>query len=494
MLNAVIYARYSSHAQRDESIEAQVAKCRKYAKSHDYTIIHEYCDHAISGKTDDRPQFQQMIKDAEKKEFQYIIMYTLDRFSRDRYDSAFYKRKLKKLGIQWIYTEQPIMDGPEGILVESFLEGMAEYYSANLARGVRRGMEQNAQNGYVNGGLCPLGFMVKDKRYVPDPVMAPVVKEIFERYAAGERMADIARWLNKSGYHTSRGSKFTVDGLRWLMHNQKYIGKYVSCGIETEIPAIVSPEIFEEVQRKLKRNKTMARQSKVDFILTGKLTCGLCGNPVIGDSARGQYYYYSCIGKRKKTAKCELKSIRKDVIEELVMRTTYNELLTEENIKKIATRVAEIARGDSNYQKRTTELKDSISRLEKALDGYYNVAAETGLTPVLKNKIEETKENLETLYAESEELEYNKPIMLTSEQVEAWLNSFIDGDVEDDVFRKKIIETLVNSIVLYQDKLVIAYNMAEGKGLKSSEVRLMVGSSTDYPKFIKNVLVVVVEL
>ena len=139
-------------------------------------------------------------------------------------------------------------------------------------------------------------------------------------------------------------------------------------------------------------------------------------------------------------------------------------------------------------------VKCPVISISNHIDGFYNIAAETGLTPVLKKKIEETKGNLETLYSESEDLEYNKPIMLTSEQVEAWLDSFIDGDVEDDVFRKKIIETLVNSIVLYQDKLVIAYNMAEGKGLKSSEVRLMVDNSADYPKFIKNVLVVVVEL
>ena len=113
MVKAVIYARYSSHNQREESIEGQLRKCREYAEKNGFVIIEEYIDRAMSAKTDNRFDFQRMIKDSDKGHFQAVIMYTMDRFARNRYDSAMYKAKLRKNGVKLYYTEQSISEEPE---------------------------------------------------------------------------------------------------------------------------------------------------------------------------------------------------------------------------------------------------------------------------------------------------------------------------------------------------------------------------------------------
>ena len=144
MKKAVIYARYSSHNQRDESIDGQLRECKAFAQRNNLMVIKEYCDRAISGKTDNRDSFQQMIKDAKNNKFDYVLVYKLDRFARNRYDSAMYKNILKKHNIKVMSVMENLSEGPESIILESVLEGMAEYYSANLSQNIKRGMTENA--------------------------------------------------------------------------------------------------------------------------------------------------------------------------------------------------------------------------------------------------------------------------------------------------------------------------------------------------------------
>ena len=132
-MKAVIYARYSSDNQREESIEGQIRECTEYAVRNDITILSSYVDRALSARTADRPEFQRMIADSEKRLFDVVLVWKLDRFSRDRYDSAHYKHILKKNGVRVISARENISEGPEGIILESMLEGYAEYYSAELS-------------------------------------------------------------------------------------------------------------------------------------------------------------------------------------------------------------------------------------------------------------------------------------------------------------------------------------------------------------------------
>ncbi len=155
-MNAVIYARYSSDRQREESIEGQLRECTEYANKNNLTLIGSYVDRALSARTDDRPDFQRMIADSAKGLFEVVLVWKLDRFSRDRYDSAHYKHILKKNGVRLISAKENISDGPEGIILESMLEGYAEYYSAELSQKIRRGQQDNARKCMNNGGNIPL--------------------------------------------------------------------------------------------------------------------------------------------------------------------------------------------------------------------------------------------------------------------------------------------------------------------------------------------------
>ena len=210
-MTGVIYARYSSDNQREESIEGQIRECQAYAERSGIDIVGTYIDRAFSAKTDKRPDFQRMIKDSAKKTFESVIVWKLDRFARNRYDSAHYKSMLKKNGVRVISATETISPGSEGILLESVLEGMAEYYSADLAEKVIRGHTENALKCKYNGGTLPIGFTTdKEQNYLIDPITAPLVEQSFQNYVNGMGMKQIADELNLLGVKNHRGGKIKI--------------------------------------------------------------------------------------------------------------------------------------------------------------------------------------------------------------------------------------------------------------------------------------------
>ena len=302
-MNAVIYARFSSHNQTEQSIEGQLKTCYEFAQKNGYTIVGEYIDRAISGTTDARPDFLRMIEDSAKKGFQYVLVYQLDRFARNRYDSATYKAKLKKNGVRVLSARENITDDASGILVEGLLESMAEYYSAELAQKIRRGMAINAEKCLANGSNPGLGFKVApDKHYIIDEETAPIVVRIFEEYAAGKTVTEICESLNNQGVRTSRGAMFNKNSLRKMLQNKRYIGYYLYKDIETPggMPRIISDDLFYKVQEIMTKNrKAPARtKAKQEYLLTTKLFCGKCRDMMTGVKGTSHtgaaYYYYKC--------------------------------------------------------------------------------------------------------------------------------------------------------------------------------------------------------
>ena len=191
-MTGVIYARYSSDNQREESIEGQLRECQAFAKKNDIVLLEPYIDRALSAKTDNRPNFQKMIKDSAAKKFDVVIVWKLDRFARNRYDSAHYKSLLRKNGVRVMSATEAISEGAEGILLESMLEGMAEYYSAELSEKVVRGLTENALKCKYNGGKVPIGYRIDEQQYFQiDPLVAPAVLDAFKSYAKGATMQEI---------------------------------------------------------------------------------------------------------------------------------------------------------------------------------------------------------------------------------------------------------------------------------------------------------------
>ena len=208
-MNIVIYARFSSHAQNEQSIEGQLKTCYEFAERNNYKIIGEYIDRVISGTgADNRPEFQRMINDSAKRQFQGILVYQLDRFARNRYDSAIYKARLKKNGVKVLSARENITDDASGILIEGVLESMAEYYSVELGQKIRRGMELNAEKCRAIGSV-PLGYDVdENKKIIINENSAAIVVRIFDMYLSGKTMADIIRYLNENQVKTSQGNAY----------------------------------------------------------------------------------------------------------------------------------------------------------------------------------------------------------------------------------------------------------------------------------------------
>ena len=181
-----LYARFSSDNQRSESIDAQIRAMKAYCKQHNFVIVNTYVDEAKSATTDRRPAFQQMIADSSNHTFDILLVHKLDRFARNRYDSAVYNRELKKNGVLVYSVLENLDNSPESIMMEAVLEGMSEYYSQNLSREVMKGMKENAIQCKHTGGIPPLGYdLDADKRLIINPREAEAVKLIFDLYHNG---------------------------------------------------------------------------------------------------------------------------------------------------------------------------------------------------------------------------------------------------------------------------------------------------------------------
>lgn len=467
-MNVVIYARFSSHSQTEQSIEGQLQVCYEYAKKNDYTVVGEYIDRAISGTTDNRPEFLRMIEDSGKKLFEYVLVYQLDRFARNRYDSATYKAKLKKNGVRVLSAKENISDDASGILVEGLLESMAEYYSAELAQKIRRGMDLNGEKCLCTGGNIALGFKVdKDKHFIIDEATAPTVARIFEMYASGKTVTQICEKLNAEHVTTSRGVPFNKNSLRSMLQNKRYIGTYTykDKEIKNGMPRIVSDDLFFRVQEIMGKNKKAPARAKAqqEYILTTKLFCGKCHEMMTGikgNSHTGRaYYYYKCNNAKKK--KCPKKAVQKDYIENMVIGECQK-LLTVENIDKIAHEVVALCEKEKDIS--------NLKRLEKLLNdnerkrgNLINAISECGIDTVRKAMYEEIS-RLSTEYDEIKHeyaIEKASNVSLTISEVKFFLNQLKNGNADDIRYRKTLINVFVNAIYLYDDRVTIIFNSGD---------------------------------
>jgi DNA invertase Pin-like site-specific DNA recombinase len=477
MKKGVLYARYSSERQNEQSIAGQVDVCRKWAADNDIEIMHIYHDEALSGKTDKRPDFQRMIKDAKSSKFDYIVVYKLDRFARNRYDSAIYKAQLKKYNVRIMSAMENIADGPEGIILESVLEGMAEYYSANLAQNVVRGLHQKAEQAKYLGGTIPLGYKIDaDKNYVIDEHSAFIVKRIYEMYADGFTIKEICQELNAAGYKSSTGKSLSYNSLHRILSNPKYIGRYEYMGVvlEDAIPRIIDDETYEKVQQRVEHNRRAPASAKstVDYHLTGKLFCGKCGSHMVGDSGTSctgtTHFYYACIEKKRNHG-CTKKNVQKEWLEQLITDITINKVLTEENIVYVSKKAHELYEKERNDQSEITALKSKLREVQKVLNNIMNAIEQGIVTETTKQRLLEAEERQKAILASIAKEEIKKP-PITQEQIEFFLR-----DVKNRVFSAEeqteiIINSFVNSVYLYDDKLVITFNLREGEKLKKFEL------------------------
>lgn len=496
-MDVVLYMRYSSANQTEQSIEGQDRVCTEFCKRQGYEIIGKYVDRALSASkdTDKRLDFQRMIRDAEKGRFQGVVVYKLDRFARNRYDSATYKARLKKYGVRVISATENITDNPEGVLLESVLEGMAEFYSKELAQKVTRGMKESALKGNVCGGTTPLGYKVENKKLVIDPPAAAIVKEAFTLYAEGRPVHEICEIFNEKGYRTAKGAAFNKNSFKAMFSNERYTGVYTygDLRVEGAVPQIIDPDLFETVSKRITLNKKAPARSKgnVDYLLTQKLYCGHCGAMMVGESGRSAtgnvYYYYKCSCQKRKGT-CNKKPFRKDWIERVVADDAVSSL-TPEMIDDLAEAAVRASEEEVAHNTVIPALRAELHGIEKSIGNLLKLAERGADSDALFTRLEELEAQKKSTAARLAEAE-DDIVILEKPHLVFWLQKFTRGDVDNDTFRRQVIDLLVNSVTVWDEpdgsfriEYVINLLSNRNRTVTSSDLRNDGAPSQDNPNF-----------
>ena len=469
LIPAVAYARYSSTGQREESIEGQLREIHAFAEQRGFRIIKEYTDKALTGRSDRRPDFQRMIADSSKHQFQAVIVWKTDRFSRNRYDSAVYKRRLAKNGVQVFYVRESIPDGPSGIVVEAVLEGFAEFYSASLSENVRRGNYDSALQHKTLGRLV-LGYRKSaDDTFEIDPETAPIIRKIFTDYKNGKTMKEIYTDLNAAGYKTTAGGEFNKSSLHRILNNEKYIGVYQFQDIREEnvIPPLVDMETWNICQRRLASAKHRARTLDLDrpaFLLTGKVFCGHCGAPMIGDSATGKtgihYWYYTCQNKKKRT--CDKRRENKQDLEDFVVHQLVKILHSDDGFLETLSQKVADSLVDGTYQAELEDLKKRQADVQRKIQNALDLLLDSP-SKALQARLSALEQEDEQLTAEIEDKALNAPPALTADHILYMLTRLSDGMESDPEYRKRIVDIFLNSVYVFDDgHIVLHLNFTQG--------------------------------
>lgn len=462
----VIYARYSSHAQKDASIEQQVRECLEFAKVEKIHIISTYEDRALSGKTDNRPNFQRMIRDAEKKKFDHVIAWKSNRMGRNMLQAMINEARLNDMGVRVMYVEEDFDDTAAGRFALRSMMNVNQFYSEAMAEDIRRGMEDNALQCKITNGTLPYGYKKgKDGRYALDEEKAEIVREIFRKVAHGELLVDIASDLNSRGIKTTRGGPWNKNSFHRLLSNERYMGIYIYDHIRIEggVPQIISPELFHQVQEvlRMKKNPQGRPRSNGDYILTGKLFCGYCGSPMVGLSGTSKggtlHHYYGC-RKRRFEKSCHKAYVKQDVIEDAVIQAIRNHALQDDVIEWIAD-------GTLAHFKKLQEgshlnaLEHELADIKRSIKNIMNAIEQGIFTDTTKERLLELEKEQTRLEREIDDVK-SQVIPISKKDLIAGLAMFRDGDINSKIYRVKLIDTFLAAVYLYDDKLRIVFTFS----------------------------------
>ena len=482
-MNVVLYARFSSENQTENSIDGQLRECEIYCERNGMTVVKTYIDRALSAKSDRRPDFQNLIRDSEKRLFEAVVVWKLDRFSRNRYDSAYYKRILRRNGVKVLSATEPISDDATGILLESMLEGYAEFFSAELSEKVKRGMTENALKCKYNGGGLAIGYHIdSDKHFQIDEATAPIIREAFRRYADGGTVVEVTNWLVARGLKGARGKPFSKNNVTNMLKNRIYIGEYRHGEhiIPGGVPTIIDEALFNRVQERFAKNKRMPTHFKAEdeYVLTGKLFCGKCGSMLIGESGKSRagniHRYYKCSTAKRRQG-CSLKAVKKQWIEDFVIAEAMKTLESDKVLGKIADAVLEQQSKENSV---VPLLKRQLVETEKQIDNMVSAIAQGVVTPSTKQKLNNLEREKEDLGIKllQEKMSHG---LLTREHIMFFLHKFRDADITQREVRVRLIDCFVNAVYVYDGgKVVVTLNYKDGaKPVSADEIETAFGST-----------------
>lgn len=458
MKTAVIYARYSSTNQTEQSIEGQVHVCEDYAKKHDILIVDSYIDRAMSGTNDDRESFQQMLKDSNNKKWDFVLVYKLDRFARNKYESAIHRKHLKDNGIKLVSAMENIPDTPEGILMESLLEGMNQYFSEELAQKVARGLHESRMKGHCIGSV-PYGYIKqKDKTLIVNEDEVSVIKRIFEEYINGKTILQISRDLEKEKI-TNKGGKFYPETIRNMIDRECYTGIYrLNNKIYDKIyPQIISIQMYNKAQEI--RNKTRygcRKDNHAIFRIKDKIQCGCCNRkmyPVSAISSNGQHLrFYKCISGKKN--ECNNHLIYKDFIEGIVDKFIPQQFNIPENLEEISNKIFELNKKLSSRNTILSSLKTQLQQVNTTLTNLVNAIEKVIYSETTKTRLLELEKQSKQLQEDIVIEESKQTIELSKEDIKNYF-AYTMKQCPD-----RAIELFIKSVNVFDNKIQIQVNNA----------------------------------
>lgn len=466
--DGIIYARYSSHAQKDASIEQQIRECTAFAKAQGIRIVEVYADRAVSGRTDQRPSFQRMMHDAEKGKFRYVIAWKSNRMGRNMLQAMMNEARLNEMGIRVLYTEEDFDNTAAGRFALRSMMNVNQFYSENMAEDIKRGLENNALKCMVNGALA-LGFKKGDDgRYALDEPKAAIVQEVFVRVASLEPFVDIYNNLNDRGIKTSTGKPWNRSSFHQMLSNERYRGVYIwgSIRIEGGVPRIVSDELFYKVREVVTTKKNPQGRHRVngDYLLTGKLFCGKCKAPMVGISGTSKtgalHYYYTCKNRRAGNL-CDKRNVRRDNIEMAVAEAIRKYVLQDEIIEWIADSTIAY-----NKRKEATGhiiiLQDQLDDTNRSIKNIMSAIEQGIITETTKGRLlelEAERSSIETKIA----IAKSDIVDISRDDLIAGLEMYRDGDVSDKKYQARLFDTFLVAVYVYDDELKIVFSFSGKK-------------------------------
>ena len=516
-IRVAIYARVSSDAQDvNNSIAAQIAECEKYASEHNMVVVAVYIDEAESGRSDNRPEFQRMVSDGTSKEqpFGVILVWKFSRFSRDRVDNAIYKNRLKKRGVRIVSIKEPTDDTPAGQFMESVIEDVDAFYSANLSQEVRRGQRKIAERGYYPGSKAPYGYRLEKVQeedgnafhniLVIDPNTGPIARRIFLDIIAGRSRSDIRKSLISDGIpppepknpKEPKSTQWSNSTIGTMVHKAQYAG-YIVWGLNSqsgEPPVIVvgrhEPIVSEEeyqlaaaVMASRTRDVTHPRQAGSVYMMSGMLKCRRCGKGLnVRPSKNQTSKFYQCNTRRHDGVEvCDCPNLNIMEFENRCLAAVLNDILCPTNVQTAIDKMSDELTGPYQEQRARfgaveKELVDLAERKDRVMEGYEKGVYDLEDYARRIAPVREAQESLKKQLADAgREMDHQTDVLARPEQILAFTSQvaqFIEHSSPKD--RKQMLNRFIVCVWIEPGKATVVYRIPLPKDAKRPEAKELV--------------------
>lgn len=480
---AALYMRYSSSNQREASIDEQRDLIQSRSEFKDYNDNYiEYIDEARSGtKTQGRNRYLQLIKDIQANKVSIVFIHQIDRLGRDTAEIMAFLKLMKEHNVGLNSSDVPNFDENNAIMMYAIKAASAETYSENLAKEVKRGLQYNANHCMATGGKT-YGYDVVDKKYVLNAKEAKVVKKAFSMYNNGSSLKDITDFLNQKGCKNKYGKPFIKSTVEYMLKNEKYTGTYIYKRHTSKradntrnshkynppdkqirkangLPQIISPRLFESVQKKLLHGNS--HNNNGNFLLNGFLKCGCCGGELRGRNLNSQnkrnpnkpYYYRKYVCQNKKCGKCKSSvNVNAEALEECVIACIRETVFNNDNIVEQILSSPKLNDKLTSDKEKLASALSELSELEEQKQKYLaeiqrtnNVEAVTLLQAVtqkikklnrIANKLTKAIEGIDVQSIVDKAIENFDSYMLDSKIIEPYKRKFLDYYIDSVIVNR----------------------------------------------------------